>query len=78
MPAIEKALAFGSSVCFRVLLEEVKCGRLLGGKLGSFRNIIDGRGRGHFRQQLNAAVVLEARPRGMRRPMMTFSLRPRR
>src|SRR6267378_17525 len=62
MPAIEKALAFGSSVCFRVLLEEVKCGRLLGGKLGSFRNIIDGRGRGHFRQQLNAAVVLEARP----------------
>src|SRR5712664_620902 len=64
MPAIEKALAFGSSVCFRVLLEEVKCGRLLGGKLGSFRNLVDGRGRRHFRQQLNAAVMLEPRPRG--------------
>jgi len=68
MLAAQKRLAFGSGVRFRVLLEEVKRGRFFGGELGSFRNILDGRRSGHFRQQLNAAVMLEARPGGMRRP----------
>src|SRR6267378_559615 len=54
-------LAFGSGVGFRILLQEVQRSGFFGGKLGGFRNFLDRSGSGHFRQQLNAAVVLEAR-----------------
>src|SRR6267143_586991 len=47
-----------------VLLEEVERSRFFGGDLGGFRNLLDGSRGGHFRQQLNAAVVLEARTSG--------------
>src|SRR5271168_4125711 len=52
-------LAFGSGVGFGVLLEKVESRGFFRRKLGGFRNFFHGRGRGHFRQQLNAAVVLE-------------------
>src|SRR5437879_11463333 len=55
------ALAFGSSVRFGILLEEVGRGRFFCGELGGFRNFLHRSRSGHFRQQLNAAVVLEAR-----------------
>src|SRR6266436_6024986 len=58
------ALAFGGSVRFGVLLEEVERGRLFRGELGGFRNLFHGSRGGHFRQQLNAAVVLKARTGG--------------
>src|SRR6266705_4849798 len=58
------ALAFGGGVQLGVLLEEVERGRFFCSELGGFRNLLHGsRGR-HFRQQLNAAVVLEARTGG--------------
>src|SRR5882762_9730399 len=61
---VERVLAFGSGVGFRILLQEIqRCG-FFGGKLGGFRNFLDRSGSGHFRQQLNAAVVLEARSSG--------------
>ena len=58
------ALAFGGSVRFGVLLEEVERGRFFGGELGGFRNVLDRSGNRHLRQQLNAAVVLESRSGG--------------
>src|SRR5260370_31127409 len=62
--------AFGaeSALCgcvgFRILLEEVERGSFFGSKLGGFRNLLDRSGSRHFRQQLNAAVVLETRSSG--------------
>src|SRR6267143_209698 len=60
----EGGLAFGSGVRLGVLLQEVKRGRFFGGELGGFRNLLDRSRRGHFRQQLDAAVVLETRAGG--------------
>src|SRR5712664_349170 len=57
-------LALRSSVGFGVLLEEVERGRFFSSELGGFRNLLDGSRSGHFRQQLNAAVVLETGARG--------------
>src|SRR5260370_14115181 len=57
-------LDFGRGVRLGVFLEEVESGGLFGSELGGFRDVLDGsRGR-HFRQQLNAAVVLKARASG--------------
>src|SRR5207302_7825722 len=63
-PAKKAGLALRSSVCFRVLLKKVERGRFFSGELGGFRNLLHGSGSGHFRQQLNAAVVLEPRAGG--------------
>src|ERR1700682_5368818 len=52
-------LDFGSGVGFGVLLQEVERRGFFGGELGGFRNVLDRSGDRHFRQQLNAAVVLE-------------------
>src|SRR5690242_7714507 len=57
-------LTFGGGVRLGVLLEEVERGRFFGRKLGSLRNLLDGSRSGHFRKQLNAAIVLEARASG--------------
>src|SRR5258706_128265 len=58
-------LLFGGGVGFGgfvgVFAHEVESGRFFGGKLCSFRDVFDRRGGGHFRQQLQAAVVLETR-----------------
>src|SRR5260370_14745567 len=59
-----KDLALGSSIRLGVLLEEVERSRFFGGKLGGFRNLLDGSRSGHFREQLDAAIVLEAGSRG--------------
>src|SRR6266581_2364048 len=53
-------LDFGRGVRLGVLLEEVESGGLFGSELGGFRNLLEGSRSGHFRQQLDAAVVLEA------------------
>src|SRR5215472_5213399 len=52
-------LALGRGVGFGVLLQKVERSRFFGGELGSFRNFLDWSRGGHFRQQLNVAVVLE-------------------
>src|SRR5271165_500575 len=57
-------LAFGDGVAFGVLVEEVESGGLFGGKLGDFRDFLLRRRGGHFRQQLDAAVVLKSGARG--------------
>src|SRR5713226_4233309 len=57
-------LTLRSCVGFGVFLEEVERGRFFGGELGGLRNLLERNGRGHFRKQLNAAVVLQARPSG--------------
>src|SRR5260370_15886995 len=57
-------LTLGSCVRLRVLLEEFEWRRFFSGELGGFRNFVDGSRSGHFRQQLYAAVVLEARASG--------------
>src|ERR1700730_2891623 len=54
-------VAFGGGVSFRVFLQKVERGSFFSRKLGGFWNILDRSGSGHFRQQLNAAVVLETR-----------------
>src|SRR5215472_797472 len=56
-----RKLTLGGGVGFGVLLEEVERGGLFGGELGGFRNFLNRRGSGHFRQQLDVAVMLEAR-----------------
>src|SRR2546430_7618167 len=53
-------LAFGGGVRLCVLLQEVQRGRLFGGELSCLRDFLDWGRRGHFGQQLNAAVVLQA------------------
>src|SRR5205807_8989288 len=58
------ALALRGSVRLGILLEEVQRGRFFGSELGGFRNLLHGSGSGHFRQQLNTAVVLDARTGG--------------
>src|SRR6266446_10487213 len=63
-PGQRGGLALGSGVCLGVLLEEVERGRFFGSELGGFRNLLHGSRGWHFRQQLNAAVVLEARTGG--------------
>src|SRR5207245_10346457 len=50
----------GVQTCALPILEEVESGGLFGGELGGFRDFIDRSRSWHFRQQLNAAVVLEA------------------
>src|SRR5258708_31519048 len=60
----ELFLTLCGSVGFGVLLEEVEGRRFFGGELSGFRNFLDRSGNGHFRQQLNAAVVLKARTGG--------------
>src|SRR5205085_7574706 len=57
----EARLALGGGVGFGVFLEEVERSRFFSGELGSFRNFVDRSRSGHFRQQLNVAVMLEAR-----------------
>src|SRR5437762_1018447 len=56
---------FGGGVGFGgfvgVFAHEVESGRFFCGKLCGFRDVFDRRGGGHFRQQLQAAVVLETR-----------------
>src|SRR5262249_54481530 len=56
---------FGGCVCsvslVCVFAHEVESGGFLGRELCGFGNFLDRRGNGHFRQQLNVAVVLEAR-----------------
>src|ERR1700733_14469900 len=54
-------LAFGGRVGLGILLQEIESRGFLGGKFGGFRNLLDRSGDRHFRQQLNAAVVFEAR-----------------
>src|ERR1700674_1731751 len=61
MQHFELALAFCGGVGFGVLLQEVERSGFFGGELGGFGNFLNRRGSGHFRQQLNTAVVLEAR-----------------
>src|SRR5713226_4784085 len=63
-PQVEPNLAFGGGVGFRVLLQEVERRSFFGSKLGGFGNFLDRSGCGHFRQQLDAAVVLETRASG--------------
>src|SRR5437588_285527 len=57
----EARLALGGGVGFGVFLEEIERSRFFSGELGSFRNFLDRNRSGHFRQQLNVAVMLEAR-----------------
>src|SRR3984957_9498127 len=56
---MEVILAFGCSVGFGVLLEEIEGRSFFGWKFGSFRNLVHGGRWRHFRQQLNATVVLQ-------------------
>src|SRR6266446_5358228 len=63
-PRVKPSLAFRSGVGFRVFLQEVERSGFFRRKLGSFGNFLDRSGCGHFRQQLNAAVVLETRSSG--------------
>src|SRR6267154_3146391 len=52
-------LAFRSGVGFGILLQEVERSSFFGGEFGGLGNFHDRSRRRHFRQQLNAAVVLE-------------------
>src|SRR5882724_10688294 len=61
---LDRRLHFGSGVGFGVLLQEVESGSLFGSQLGGFGNFLNRRGCRHFRQQLKAAVMLEARTSG--------------
>src|SRR5579871_4244921 len=54
-------LAFRGCVSLGSLFEELDSGGFLRGEFGGFGNLLDGSRRRHFRQQLNAAVVLETR-----------------
>src|SRR5689334_17773199 len=56
-------LDFGGHVGIAVgsLFEELDRGGFLRGKFGGFGNVLDWSRRRHFRQQLNAAVMLETR-----------------
>src|SRR6266404_725076 len=64
VPRVKPSLAFGSGVGFRIFLQEVERSGFFGRKLGHLGNFLDRSRSGHFRQQLNAAVVLEARSSG--------------
>src|SRR5580700_870026 len=57
------SVAFGNGVRFAVLVEEVERGSFFRGELGGFGNFLLWNRRRHFRQQLNAAVVLESSAR---------------
>src|SRR5579859_4829749 len=61
---LDEELALGGGVGLGVFLEEVERSSLFGGELGGFRNFLNRCGSGHFRQQLNVAVMFETRTSG--------------
>ncbi len=73
-----RRLAFGGRVGFRVFLQEVQRRSLFGSKLDGFGDFLHWSRCRHFRQQLDAAVMFEARSSGNEAAHDDVFLEPRR